>query len=59
MSDNKITVDMDFVRGLVGIGVAVARITEVEPELLNLIDIVAPTDDEIDDILEQAMEEFA
>lgn len=59
MNDNNITVDLDFVRGLIGIGVAVARITEVEPELLRLIDITAPTDEEIDDILEQAMEEFA
>lgn len=58
MNDNMITLDREFVLGLVCVSTAVAKIARFEPGILDLIDLTVPSGEELDSIMEQVMEEF-
>lgn len=58
MSEPMITLHRDFVRGLISLGVSVTSITNLEPKFLHLIDKVAPTDEQLEELLAQAEVDF-
>lgn len=56
--DNTITLDRDFVAGLIAIGAATARAVSFEPKLELVLEMFAPSDDEVDEMIETAIEDY-
>lgn len=58
MDNNTIVADRDFILGLLAVSIAASRLIHMEPEIETLIEMVAPTDEETEDMFDAAMAQF-
>lgn len=58
MINDNITADRDFILGLLSVSIAATRLIHMEPEIETLIEMVAPTDEETEDMFDAAMAQF-